>query len=111
MSGPDEVVRRERDENQIEFFATLPSSVNPNDPEAVRSWLALLGDALTGVHEIEIFEKVPPSDVPTSAEDPGAWFAIKTLGHPICPGRVPGDGDEPGDEGDGGDVGDGGAPA
>lgn len=114
MSGPDDITPSRADD-QIEFFATLPSSVNPDDPEAVRVWLDLLGDALSGASQVKIREERPPGDESLAKNLSGAWFEIQTLGHPICPGRLPGDGDDPGnDPGDdpgedpGGDPGDGG---
>jgi hypothetical protein len=78
-----------RAEDDIEFFATLPGAVDPHDQKAVRKWLNELATSLTLVKDVAVHRRKPPSQEGVDP-DPGAWFAITVIKHPICPGRGPG---------------------
>jgi hypothetical protein len=100
MSGPDDMPRS-REHDDIEFFATLPSSVQT--PEDVRAWLAQLARQLSDASTVRIQEEANPTADPLGTAESGAWFRIADEAfHPICPGRAFGDPGEGGDLGPGG---------
>ena len=78
-----------RAEDDIEFFATLPGAVDPHDKNAVREWLNELASSLTLAKDVAVHRRKAPTQEGADP-DPGAWFAITVIKHPICPGRGPG---------------------
>jgi hypothetical protein len=99
MTSSDEGSRRHRENDDIEFFATLPSDVDPTKPQEVDSWLNALAQALTDKQHVHVVEETPPADAAAAPEDPGVWFGVRVNNRPICPGKILEDGDEDDDGG------------